>query len=229
MRRTALCLTAYLTVADGVCAQTPIAESGVGASPIVAAAPEAGGPRRWQVAHPDGAALRDRPASDARAVETVADRAILSNLGCEQAAGEIWCEAQLLGSRTRGYVLADHLRPARGPDGTVPMGVDDSAPRARKGDFDAKGKGRCAQIRSDPLGPCEFGAARGGGGDAAVVFTFSNGFERTLFFSHGTLIRANPTMSGIGRDIDWRIEGQNFTLRVEDQRFELPTAAVLGD
>ncbi|MCG8694056.1 MAG: hypothetical protein MI806_22855, partial [Minwuiales bacterium] len=117
---------------------------------------------------------------------------------------------------------------ARGPDGTVPMGADDSAFRAGRGEFGATGTLSCTQLRGQPMGRCTFGVARGTGGDATVVVTFSNGFKRTLFFAHGAFISADATMSGTGFDTDWRTDGDRHVIRVDDQRYVLPNAAVFG-
>ena len=191
-------------------------------------APEGGGPRRWQVMAADGAEFRDAPAGDAPVLRTLPQGAILTNLGCERAAGRAWCEVRPLRSRSRGYAAAEDLGPARGPDGTVPMGADDSRQRARAGDFDATGDLPCAQIRGQAMGACTFGVARSGGGDATVAVTFSNGFTRMLFFSHGEFISGDATMSGTGRDTDWRVEGDRHIIRVDDQRYELSDTAIFG-
>ena len=172
--------------------------------------------------------MHNAPAADARVVETLADGAILSNLGCKRAGIHVWCNVKPLRGRTRGYVAAEFLRPARAPDGTVPTGADDSARRARQGDFDVSGHIACAQIRDQPMSECAFGVARGTGGDATVVVTFSNGFKRTLFFTHGEFDSADPSMSGGGFDTDWRTEDGLHIIRVEDQRYALPDAAVFG-
>ena len=201
----------------------------VGAVDVGAAAPEDGGPRRWQVTARDGLEMRASPASDASVIGILGDGAILANLGCAPDGGQVWCKVRPLHGRTRGYVAAEFLRPARGPDGSVPMGVDDSALRAGRGDFDASGTLSCAQVRGQPMGHCAFGVARGTGGDATLVVTFSNGFKRTLFFAHGRFISANATMSGNGFDTDWRIEDGRHLIRVDDQRYALSSAAVFGD
>ena len=108
------------------------------------------------------------------------------------------------------------------------MGADDSLRRARNRDFDAGGTIPCAQIRGQPMGECTFAVARSGGGDATVVVTFSNGFKRMLFFTHGEFIRGEDTTSGTGRDMDWHKEGSRHIIRVDDQRYELPDTGIFG-
>lgn len=228
MLRTTFCAATALVIALSAWAQDRTTESGGAATGETAAAAEEGGPRRWQVTARDGLPMHIGPAVDARVIETHAEGAILSNLGCERAGGRAWCTVKPLRGRTRGYVAAEHLRPARGPDGTVPMGADDSALRARQGNFDASGTVPCAQLRGQPMGQCTFGVARGSGGDATVVVTFSNGFRRMLFFAHGEFISGDTTMSGNGFDTDWRTEGELHMIRVDDQRYELPHAVIFG-
>lgn len=168
------------------------------------------------------------PARDSAVAGMLADGAILANLGCAPNDGLVWCKVRPLQDRSRGYVAADFLQPARGPDGSVPMGTDDSAVRAGRGDFDASGSLACAQNRAEPMGRCTFGVARSSGGDATIVVTFSNGFRRLLFFAHGRFISGNATMSGNGFDTDWRREGERHIIRVDDQRYTLRHAEVFG-
>ena len=233
MLRTTFCAIAIGAIAIGSIALHAWAEDqvpkhqGTGPQAGIAAAGE-GGPRRWQVAARDGVAMRGSPALDAPVTAMLVGGAILFNLGCAPAEGRVWCKVRPLQGRARGYVAADFLHPARGPDGIVPMGADDSARRAGRGDFDASGTLSCAQVRGQAMGQCAFGVARGTGGDATVVVTFSNGFKRTLFFAHGTFISADATMSGSGFDADWRREDGLHFIRVDDQRYRLPDAAVFG-
>ncbi len=229
MLRTILGATAALGIALHAWAQIQTTESHGAATQETVAAAEEGGPRRWQVTARGGLQMHGAPAVDARVVETLAEGASLSNLGCERHGGRVWCAVQPLRRRARGYVAAEFLRPARGTDGTVLIGIDDSSLRASRGDFDASGYIPCAQIRGQPMGECAFGVARSSGGDATVAVTFPNGFKRKLFFTHGAFIRADSSMSGAGFDTDWRTEGDLHIIRVDDQRYELPDAAIFGD
>lgn len=198
--------------------------------PIAAAplAPEQGGPRRWR-ATGDDLHLHDAPAEGAEVVGVIADGAVLTNLGCEQSEGRSWCQVRPFRGGARGYLPAERLQPAVGPDGFVPIGVDDSRRRARRGDFDARAQIRCAQEAGEALGVCDAAVARSGGGDATVVVTFPNGFARQLFFTHGAFTRADATMSGVGTDTDWRVEDGLHVIRVDDQRFEAPVVLVIGE
>jgi len=198
------------------------------AGPGLAQTPGADEPRRWQVT---GAkvALRAAPEDDAPARLTLGAGAILSNMGCgPDAAGDAWCRVRPYRGGPQGYVRATRLSPAKGPDGTIPRGPDDSARRAGKGDFDATATIPCAQEKGQQPGQCDAAVARGTGGDATLVVTFPNGFARRLFFVHGTFVSASATMSGAGRDIDWQRAEDRHLIRVDDQRYELPDSFVFG-
>lgn len=112
--------------------------------------------------------------------------------------------------------------------GTVNGDTVAAKDRARSGSFDARGEIGCAQEVGQSLGTCSTAVARVAG-SAAVVVTFTNGFARTLLFSDGEFLRGNATMSGVGTDMDWRLSRGVYHVRVDDQRFEIPYALVIGD
>ncbi|WP_420332208.1 hypothetical protein [Roseibium sp.] len=190
--------------------------------------PRDGGVRRWQVAVAE-TGIFAAPEETAERVTTLEQGAILQNRGCSKSAGQMWCDIRSLRGNVRGYALATYLKPAKGPDGIVAMGMDDSRVRAGKRNFDAETIIPCAQEQGQALGKCNAAAARGVGGDATVVVTFQNGFARKLYFVHGEFVKASATMSGVGTDMDWRLESEVHLVRVDDQRFELPDRFVFGD
>lgn len=190
--------------------------------------PADGGPRRWQVVSNDALKLHDTPAFDAPTIQIFDRGTVLSNLGCEYASNQVWCRVETIRGKMRGYALAEYLQPAVSPEGTVPVGDNDSVLRARKGRFNERGQIICAQERGQKMSDCTVGVARAGGGDAAVVVSFSNGFKRTLYFLNGEFISADATMSGSGSDTDWQKEGDVYFIRVDDQRYELHHKLIFG-
>ncbi|MDJ0629119.1 MAG: hypothetical protein QNJ44_12750 [Rhodobacter sp.] len=210
----------------GAEAQTP--QTGAAIEADLFGSPAQGGVRRWQVAPDVEVSLHRTPSAEAVAIATLPGDAILSNFGCSVVAEQIWCEVRPFRGGARGFALAEALLPARGPDGVVAMGLDDSKRRARRKKFDATGAIPCAQEQGQELGRCGVGVSRGDGGDATVVATFANGFSRLLFFVHGEFVSANPTMSGAGTDTDWRVETGRHYIRVDDQRFEIPIDLLFG-
>ena len=201
---------------------------GIEDNPHIPLSPADGGFRRWQVMSDRTLDVRKAPSNDAEVNARLDAGVVVSNRGCERIDGRVWCEIGTLRKRQRGHVPADALVPAIGPDGTLPVGVDDSPARARAGKFDADGRIPCAQERGQMIGECTAGVARGNGGDATIVVSFANGFKRTLTFVHGEFVSASATMSGTGADHDWKEEGGLHIIRVDDQRYELPTELVFG-
>lgn len=190
--------------------------------------PEDGGARRLEVTVKEAVLYRDSSEkSDQLAV--LPQSVVLSNLGCAEVAGQVWCRVAERGRARVGYVAASHVAPATGPDGIVPMGIDDSKRRARKRDFDDTREIACAQNVGESLGRCTASVARSGGGDATVIATFSNSFTRELYFTHGEFMRGNSTMSGVGTDTEWQLESGTYAIRVDDQRFEIPQSFILGE
>ena len=123
---------------------------------------------------------------------------------------------------------AARLYTASSHDAATPVGRDETARRAVRGDFDARGTIPCAQIEGQALQDCDAAVARAPGGNATLVATFSNGFARHLYFRSGAFVAGNATMSGVGTDTDWRKEGGVHFIRVDDQRFEVPDVLVSG-
>lgn len=210
----------FVIAVAGMIAPGPLMAADGGLPPGFQKTPKEGGPRRLEVVA-SKASLQASPSGGSKLIDTVEQGTVFSNMGCDGSADQVWCEVRPFRGGAKGYVRSNDLQAARGPDGTVPMGEDTSKGRAGKRDFDTKGTIACAQERGQALGSCSAAVARDTGGDATIVVTFANGFERKLYFVHGEFVRASATMSGVGRDIDWRFEDGLHVLRVDDQRFEL--------
>lgn len=219
--------TAIALPAPAADAQATTAERTVSAEMYLQ--PENGGVRRWRVDFGDALPLLKRPATGADLVSSAPDGSVLANLGCTEIADQVWCTVRPFRGGARGFVLADHLVPATGPDGIAPMGKDDSRRRAGQRDFDASGELPCAQEQGQALGLCSAEVARGEGGDATIVVTFPNGFKRKLYFVHGEFVSASATMSGVGRDTEWSLQNGLHLIRVDDQRYEVPDALVFRE
>jgi heat shock protein HslJ len=192
----------------------------------VAAAPESGGPRNWEVLRT--LHLREQPSTSARILATYRPGTILDNLGCQRAQSRAWCDVQQLGGGPRGYVAAEYLRPAISPDGSAAMGPDDSALRAGQGQFDASGPLPCAFAASQPMGQCEFGVARAGGGYATVVIEKPDGRTRAIFFRMGRPIGADVSESEGRHDFHATKGGALHHVRVGNERYAIPDAVVFG-
>ena len=193
------------------------------------AAPEDGGPRNWEVAGLSGVLnVRQEPSTTAGIVARSAPGTIFDNLGCQSAKGRIWCDVQPLGGGPRGFVAAEFLKPAVSPDGSVAIGPDDSALRAGQGQFDATGQFPCAQFKGQPMGQCEFGVARSGGGYATVVIKQPDGRSRAIYFRMGKPIGADTSQADGYPAFRATKESDLNLIRIGNERYEIPDAVVLG-
>jgi hypothetical protein len=195
----------------------------------VPAAPEDGGPRHWEVTGVTSALnLREDASTSARTIARYAPGTILANLGCRRAEGRVWCDVQELGGGPRGFVAAEFLKPAVAPDGTVATGPDDSALRAGQGDFDATGQVPCAQVRGQPMGQCDFGVARSGGGYATVVVTKPDGMKRGLYFVRGEFLGADTSQADGYPPVSSEKQLDLHRINVGEERYEIPDAVIFG-
>jgi hypothetical protein len=172
--------------------------------------------------------LREQPSATAAVVGTYAPGTILSNLGCRRVDARVWCDVQKLGGGPRGYVASEFLKPAVSPDGSVAAGPDDSAQRAGEGKFDSTGKVPCAQSAGQPMGQCEFGVARAGGGYATVVIKRPDGRSRAIFFFMGKPMGADTSQADGYPEVRATREGDLHRIRIGNERYEIPDAIVLG-
>ena len=67
----------------------------------------------------------------------------------------------------------------------------EASARASEGKFNATGKIPCAKDKGQPMGQCDFGVARAGGGTAAVVVTRLDGRKRLIYFKAGKAVGAD--------------------------------------
>jgi hypothetical protein len=222
------------TAADktvGVCEVLSFRAPGSAAASAEAApaAPEDGGPRNWVVSGVSSALnLREQPSATAAVVASFKNGTILDNLGCQQAGDRTWCDVQQLGGGPRGYVSAEFVKPAVSPDGSVKTGPDDSALRAGQGEFDATGPLPCARYAGQPMGQCEFGVARAGGGYATVVITHPDGFIRTIYFRMARAIGADTSQADGYPEFSAIRENGMHLIRIGDERYEIVDAVILG-
>jgi hypothetical protein len=206
-----------------------IASHGVVSSEVDYLSPDEGGPRNWQVSGIATALnLREEPSLQSRVLKRLADGVILDNLGCEKSSEITWCDVQVFGGGLRGYVVADYLKPALSPDGSITTGPDTSAERAGKGKYDATGTIPCAQALSQPMRECDFGVSRAGGGYSTVVVRKPHGGSRAIYFRMGQAVGADTSEADGYHDFSVTREADLNMIRVGPERYEIPDAVVLG-
>ncbi|MGW8206821.1 MAG: SH3 domain-containing protein [Hyphomicrobiaceae bacterium] len=212
----------FLLVSVGTSSPS-LAQGGGGAPP---AAPDDGGPRTWQVVK--NVNLREQPSTRSDVLTKYKAGELLSNLGCRSAEGRAWCDVQKIRGGKRGFVAAEFIKPAIGPDGAAAEGPDDSALRAGQGKFDATGRVPCAAASGQPMGQCEFGVARAGGGYATVVVNRPDGRKRALYFTLGIAVSADTSEAEGERKFSASKKSDLHLIEVGPERYEIPDAVILG-
>jgi hypothetical protein len=104
----------------------------------------------------------------------------------------------------------------------------EAAGRAGEGKFNATGKIPCAQAKGQPMGQCDFGVARAGGGTAAVVVTRLDGRKRLIYFKAGKAVGADLSQADGNMDFKAGKEADLFMIRAGNERYEIPEAVIFG-
>jgi hypothetical protein len=103
-----------------------------------------------------------------------------------------------------------------------------AAPAAGAGGFDATGKVPCATAAGQPMGQCDFGVTREGGGTATVTVTMPDGRTRALFFEGGKFTGADVSQADGDLAIKASREADLTLIRVGPERYEVPEAVISG-
>lgn len=114
----------------------------------------------------------------------------------------------------------------RSTGGTDPL--VEAAGRAGEGKFNATGKIPCAQAPAQPMGFCDFGVARVGGGTAVVAVTLPDGRQRMLMFSNGKFTGADLSQAVGDKTFRATKEADLFKIQTGKERYEMPEAVITG-
>ncbi|MCU0769678.1 MAG: hypothetical protein MUD07_10065 [Burkholderiaceae bacterium] len=104
----------------------------------------------------------------------------------------------------------------------------EASARASQGKFNATGKIPCAQNKGQPMGQCDFGVARAGGGTAVVAVTLPDGRQRVIFFKTGKAVNANLSQADGNMSFSATKEADLNLIRAGNERYEIPDAAIYG-
>ena len=104
----------------------------------------------------------------------------------------------------------------------------EASARASQGKFNATGKIPCALNKGQPMGQCDFGVARAGGGTAAVAVTRPDGRQRVIFFKAGKALSANLSQADGNMSFSATQEADLYMIRAGNERYEIPAAAIYG-
>jgi len=104
----------------------------------------------------------------------------------------------------------------------------EASARASQGKFNATGKIPCAQAKGQPMGQCDFGVARAGGGTAAVSIALPDGRKRAIFFKAGKAVGADLSQADGNMNFSATKEADLHMIRAGNERYEIPEAAIYG-
>jgi hypothetical protein len=104
----------------------------------------------------------------------------------------------------------------------------EASARASEGKFNATGKIPCAQSKGQPMGQCDFGVARAGGGTAAVSITRPDGRKRVIFFKAGKAVAADLSQADGNMNFSATKEADLYMIRAGNERYEIPEAVIYG-
>lgn len=183
----------------------------------------AGGPDWWQVTLEDPASgLNIHSGPDARypVISKAANGELAQNRGCRMTGPERWCSVRFQGSGQQGWVAGRFLSEAAAPEAAeVPAG----GPIGNGTPFDATGEVACATAEGQPTRPCPFGVVRDGPGNAGVWIALGEGRERAILFEGGV-----PVSADSAEPMSFEKTGDLFTVRVGEELYDIPEAAVFG-
>ena len=104
----------------------------------------------------------------------------------------------------------------------------EAAGRAGQGQFNATGKIPCAQAKGQPMGQCDFGVARAGGGTAAVSIMRPDGRKRVIFFKAAKAVAADLSQADGNMNFSVTKEADLYLIRAGNERYEIPEAVIYG-
>ena len=181
-----------------------------------------GGPDYWKVSVSDASALNLRPGPSTRyqSIGKLHNSEVLKNHGCRLTGGERWCAIRAAHSGITGWVAGRYLvespapqRPAMTEDGPKGNGIR----------FNATGFVPCAVRASQPMRQCPFGVVREGPGNAGLWVALGGGAERHILFESSV-----PVVTNSADTLSFEKAGDLFLIRIGDERFEVPDAAITG-
>lgn len=131
------------------------------------------------------------------------------------------------------FTLDVAIAGATPPAAAAPSSSEDdkmveASARAGQGKFNATGKIPCAQNKGQPMGQCDFGVARAGGGTAAVSITLPDGRKRAIFFKAGKAVGADLSQADGNMSFSATKEADLYMVRAGNERYEIPEAAIYG-
>ena len=186
-----------------------------------------GGPDFWDVTGvdaPEKLDLRETPSADGRVVAGFENGTVLRNQGCRISEGRRWCTVEKTDDPSiRGWVLGEFLMESSYVEPGQPADA-----RVAGTAFHATGSIPCARWAGQPMTSCEFGVVREGGGSGYIEVFWPNGGNRVISFEAGTPASFDRSEADGAAQMTVSKESDLFTVRIGEERFEIPEAVIDG-
>lgn len=182
----------------------------------------AGGPDWWKVAGVTSGALNVRSGPDTRypVVGKAQNGEVMQNRGCRLTRDTRWCSIRVDNSGVQGWVAGSYLVEAAAPAAPA---TPEGGPIGNGTPFDATGVVFCAIAEGEAMRSCPFGVVRDGPGNAGVWIALVNGDERQILFEGGVPVSASSALPLSHEKI-----GDEFTIRIGEERYVFPVALIMG-
>ena len=132
--------------------------------------------------------VRTGPSLSAGVITGVSNGAELESLGCREAEGGRWCNI-ITPKGVTGWSFGKFLS-----GGAVAAAPAAAAPAAAPAMF-AMGKLKCEKSDGTPLGDCDYGVMRAGGGKATLQVIWASGLKRMMAIDNGAVTSANAAVT----------------------------------
>lgn len=131
--------------------------------------------------------------------------------------------------RVRTYLMGSTEKKNEGSSYALTIAIPTTlAPVAEDEPFDATGEIPCARYLGQPMASCRFGVTRGSDGEASMTVTFADGLVRHIFFKNGEATGTDMIEAEGSADFSASKEADLFSIRVGEERYEIPEAVVFG-
>jgi hypothetical protein len=110
----------------------------------------------------------------------------------------------------------------------IPVGTPSQDAKVPGTNFNATGNIPCARYPGQPMMQCKFGVIRKGNGNGSVTVFWPDGGNRVIYFEDATPMSYDESEADGGAKMTVGKSSDLHTVKIGDQRFEIPDAVITG-